>query len=281
MTTEGTVGLRELFAQHRLSPSQRRIARYLLEHADEAAFLGTVELAQRVQVSQASVTRFAYALGFEAYPDFRAGLRALVLDRRTTEPEEGLNDLQLLVDSEIRNLQSLRGSLADPGPLREAAALLAASQPLPVVGLRVSAPLAHLFGYFAAKVHLDVRVLDFPGTLLEDGLTRAADGGAGCVLAFALPRYPREMRDALVWAKEVGLTRVLVTDQPINPLAEHADVVLTAPVSSDFAFDSHAASTALCSALLHTMLAALPTDQQASLDRFETMAAEREVFLPE
>jgi DNA-binding MurR/RpiR family transcriptional regulator len=274
-----SAGLRQLLADHRLSPAQRRIARYLLEHPDEAAFLGTVDLAERVGVSQASVTRFAFALGFEGFPEFRAALRALVLDRRASGDGEQLNDLQLLVDSEIRNLRALRDALADPGPLREAAALLAASRPLPVVGLRVSAPLAHLFGYFAAKVHLDVRVLDFPGSLLEDGLARAADAGAGCVLAFALPRYPRELRDALRWAKRVGLRTVLVTDQHLTPLTEHADLVLTAPVSSDFAFDSHAASTALCAALLHTMLAALPTEQQASLERFETSAAQRQVFL--
>lgn len=272
-------GLRQLLADHRLSPAQRRIARYLLEHPDEAAFLSTVDLAERVGVSQASVTRFAFALGFDGFPEFRAALRALVLDRRAGDKGEQLNDLQLLVDSEIRNLRVLRDALADPGPLREAAAVLAASRPLPVVGLRVSAPLAHLFGYFAAKVHLDVRVLDLPGSLLEDGLTRAADAGARCVLAFALPRYPRETRDALRWARQVGLKTVLVTDQHINPLAEHADIVLTAPVSSDFAFDSHAASTALCSALLHTMLAALPTEQQASLERFEISAAQRQVFL--
>lgn len=272
-------GLRLLLADHRLSPAQRRIARYLLEHPDEAAFLSTVDLAERVGVSQASVTRFAFALGFDGFPEFRAALRALVLDRRTPDRGEQLNDLQLLVDSEIRNLRVLRDALADPAPLREAAALLAASRPLPVVGLRVSAPLAHLFGYFAAKVHLDVRVLDRSGSLLEDGLARAADAGAGCVLAFALPRYPRELRDALRWAGQVGLRTVLVTDQHINPLAEHADLVLTAPVSSDFAFDSHAASTALCAALLHTMLAALPTEQQASLERFEVSAAQRRVFL--
>lgn len=272
-----TDGLRRLFADHRLSPAQRRIARYLLDHPEDAPFLSTVDLAERVGVSQASVTRFAFALGFEGFPEFRAALRAIAQDRPVTSEES--NDLQLLVDSEIRNLRTLRAALADPGPLREAAAVLAASRPLPVVGLRVSAPLAHLFGYFAAKVHLDVRVLDIPGSLLEDGLTRAADAGAGCVLAFALPRYPRELRDALVWAKQVGLSTVLVTDQHLTPLTEHADVVLTAPVSSDFAFDSHAASTALCAALLHTMLAALPTDQQASLERFEASAAQREIFL--
>ncbi|GAA2822241.1 MurR/RpiR family transcriptional regulator [Crossiella cryophila] len=275
-----STGLRQLLGGRRLSPAQRRIARYLLDHPHEAAFLGTVDLAERVGVSQASVTRFAFALGFDAFPEFRAALRDLVLTQPAKPaPTEALNEIQLLLDTEIRNLHTLRDSLSDLGPLHQAAAALAASRPLPVIGQRVSAPLAHLFGYFAAKVHLDVRVLDIPGSLLEDGLTRAVDAGATCVLAFALPRYPRETLSALTWAKQVGLTTVLVTDQPITPLTDHADLVLTAPVSSQFAFDSHAASTALCAALLHAMLAALPPEQQASLEAFEQSAAQREVFL--
>lgn len=274
-----STALRQLLGGRRLSPAQRRIARYLLEHPQEAAFLGTVDLAERVGVSQASVTRFAFALGFETFPEFRAAVRSLVLTEPATAPTEELNEIQLLVETEIRNLRSLRDGLADLGPLRQAAQALADSRPLPVTGLRVSAPLARLFGYFAAKVHLDVRVLDLPGSLLEDGLTRAKDAGASWVLAFALPRYPREMLHALKFAKRVGLRTVLVTDQPINPLTDHADLVLTAPVSSHFAFDSHAASTALCAALLHAMLAALPTDQQASLEAFESTASQRELFV--
>ncbi|MEU4443280.1 MurR/RpiR family transcriptional regulator [Actinosynnema sp. NPDC050801] len=275
-----SAALGRLLGGRRLSPAQRRIARYLLEHPHEAAFLGTVDLAERVGVSQASVTRFASALGFETFPRFRAAVRSLVLDPpAATEPAEELNEIQLLVETEIANLRSLRDGLADLGPLWEAAGALASSRPLPVVGLRVSAPLAHLFGYSAAKVHPDVRVIGFAGSRLEDELTRAKDAGAGWVLAFALPRYPREVLDALRFAKEVGLRIVLVTDQPINPLTGHADLVLTAPVGSHFAFDSHAASTALCAALLHAMLAALPARQQTALEAFENAASRRRVFL--
>ncbi|GAB2980101.1 MurR/RpiR family transcriptional regulator [Saccharothrix stipae] len=275
-----SAALRRLLGGRRLSPAQRRIARYLLEHPHEAAYLGTVDLAERVGVSQASVTRFAFALGFGTFPQFRAAVRALVLDPpAATGSAEELNEIQLLVETEIGNLRSLRDGLADPGPLRQAAAALASSRPLPVLGLRVSAPLAHLFGYLAAKAHPDVRVVDFAGSLLEDELIRAKDAGAGWVLAFALPRYPREMLDALTFARGVGLRTVLVTDQPINPLTGHADLVLTAPVSSHFAFDSHAASTALCAALLHAMLTALPTGQRAGLEAFENTATRRQVYL--
>lgn len=276
--------LRDLLEGHRLSPSQRRIARHLLERPHEAVFLSSVDIADAVGISQPSVTRFAFALGFSGFPEFRDHLRAALREDgrggAAGEPVE-LNSIQRMVDSELRNLEALRESLADPGRLLEVAAGLASSRPLPVVGLRVSAPLAHLFGYMAGKAHPDVRVLDAPGSVLEDGLSRARAAGAGWVLAFGLPRHPRELRDGLVWARREGLRVALVTDHSMGPLAEHADVLLTAPVGSQFAFDSQAAPSVLCAALVHAMIYELPLAEQAAIESFENGVAERRLFLPE
>ncbi|MDH2424010.1 MurR/RpiR family transcriptional regulator [Sphaerisporangium sp. TRM90804] len=273
--------LRELVEGHRLSPSQRRIARYLLERPDQAVFLTSVDIAEAVGTSQPSVTRFAFALGFAGFPEFRDDLRAALRDGRGPAAEPvPLNAVQTMVGSELRNLELLRDSLADTRKLTEVAAALAASRPLPVVGLRVSAPLAHLFGYLAAKAHPDVRVVDAPGSTLEDHLSRAAEAGATWTLVFGLPRHPRELRDGMVWARRAGLRVALVTDDASGALAEHADAVLAAPVSSQFAFDSQAAPTVLCAALVHSMIYALPTREQASLEEFENSAAERRLFLP-
>ncbi|WP_424537009.1 MurR/RpiR family transcriptional regulator [Sphaerisporangium viridialbum] len=274
--------LRELLEGHRLSPSQRRIARHLLERPHEAVFMTSVDIAEAVGTSQPSVTRFAFALGFTGFPEFRDHLRAALREGEGMEAEPAeLNPLQAMVNSELRNLELLRDSLGDTRRLAEVAANLAASRPLPVIGLRVSAPLAHLFGYLAAKAHPDVRVVDTPGSTLEDTLSRAREAGAGWVLAFGLPRYPRELRDGLAWARREGLRVALVTDNSVGALAEHADVVLTAPVSSQFAFDSQAAPSVLCAALVHSMIYALPAREQASIEEFENTAAERRLFLPE
>ena len=269
--------LHELFGRHRLSPAQRRIARYLLDHASEAVFLTTTDIAERVGVSQPSVTRFATALGFAGFPEFREKLRATLGEADDTGGHEG--DLQRLVGTEIQNLEAVRDALGDETSVREAAAGLAGSRPLPVVGVRTGAPLAGLFAYFAAKVHPDVRLLDRGGSVLTDGLIRAADYGATWLLAFALPRYPSELVEPLTWARERGLKVALVTDQPIGAPAELADVVLAAPVGEQFAFDSTAAPTVLTMVLLHAILEALPTREQARLDEFEISAARRGIFL--
>ncbi|GAA3085409.1 hypothetical protein GCM10020000_84860 [Streptomyces olivoverticillatus] len=78
--------VRALFGSHRLSPAQRRIAQYITDHPTEAAFLSITDLAERVGVSQPSVTRFATSLGFTGYPALREALQPLALSAATSPP---------------------------------------------------------------------------------------------------------------------------------------------------------------------------------------------------
>jgi DNA-binding MurR/RpiR family transcriptional regulator len=276
--------LRELFARHRLSPSQRRVARYLLDAPEQAAFATSSEVAERVGVSQPSVTRLATALGLSGYAQLRERVRAEVLPRRTDGPDgaapDSENAARTLVSAEIDALRTLQDSLADTAALRRVARGLAASRPLPVVGLRVSAPLAHLVGYLAARAHPDVRILDAPGSVLADALTAARDAGATWVLGIGLPRHPRELADGLRHARELGLSVALLTDSPLGPLADLADELLVAPVTSYAAFDAHAAPTVLCTALLHALVEELGPEGQARLEALDAAATARDVFLP-
>nr|WP_205864383.1 MurR/RpiR family transcriptional regulator [Planosporangium mesophilum] len=270
-----------MFDGQRLTPAQRRIAQCLVEHAADAAYLSSGELAELAQVSQPSVTRFATALGFDGYPDLRRRIRELVADApaRTDERDEQ-NEVQRAVLAEAANLSRLAATLADRAPVEEAGRLLAASRPLPVLGLRAAAPMAAYFGYFAAKVHPDVRVLDAGGSALADRLEQARAGGATAMLAFVLPRYPREAHDALREARDLGLSTIVVTDSPVSPVAADADLTLAAAVGSRLVFDLHTAPLALACVLLQAMCDAAPTQTQSRLEAFEQSAARRQVFLP-
>lgn len=269
--------LRDLVDGVRLTPTQRRIAQCLFEHAGKAAYLSAAEVADLASVSQPSVTRFAIALGYDGYPALRRALR-------TAPPgaPDGDNDLQLAVRAEATNLARLADQLADSGPDRasidKAAALLAASRPLPVVGLRAAAPLAAYFGYFAAKVLPEVRVLEHGGSLLADRLEQARAAGATAMLGVVLPRYPREALDALREARAGGLAVVALTDSPVSPAAGVADVTLCAPVGTRLVFDLHTAPMALAMVLLQAICDVVPGAAQARLEEFETSAARRGVF---
>ena len=287
----------DLFQGARLTPTQRRIAHSLIQHAPSAAYLSAAEVAALAGVSQPSVTRFAMALGYAGYPALRRQLRTVVdvgaatkkADQDADNADQSAanagngdqragNAMQRAVKAEAEHLERLADQLHDLDGVDKAAELLVASRPLPVLGLRAAAPLAGYFGYFAAKVHPDVRVLDAGGTHLLDKLDQARAAGAGAMLAIVLPRYPRETFEAIREAKAGGMSVVALTDSAVSPAAEYADVVLPAAVGTQLVFDLHTGPMAMAMVLLQAMCDARPEPVQRRLEEFEATAARRHIF---
>ncbi|MFD5074081.1 MurR/RpiR family transcriptional regulator [Streptomyces sp. NPDC058371] len=278
-----TSQLRELFDGPRLSPGQRRIAQYLIEHITEAAFLSITDLAERVGVSQPSVTRFAAAVGFSGYPALREKLQAIALSTLgsapTTPAENRSNELQAAVDAEIENLENLRRDFADPDQVIALGRALSRSTPLTVLGLRISVSLAEYFAYAARRIHPDVRLVTRGGSVAYDALLQSRAAGGTWVLAFTMPRHAQETLTAVRVARGAGLRVALVTDLALGPLADEADVTFATGTGSRLVFDSYAAPAVLTAALLQAMTDADPERTQARLEEYEQIADQHHFFL--
>uniref|UniRef100_A0AAU3IAJ4 MurR/RpiR family transcriptional regulator n=1 Tax=Streptomyces sp. NBC_01393 TaxID=2903851 RepID=A0AAU3IAJ4_9ACTN len=279
-----TSQLRELFDGPRLSPGQRRIAQYLIEHLTEAAFLSITDLAERVGVSQPSVTRFAAAVGFSGYPALRESLQAIALSTLGsstpgTPAEVTSNELQAAVDAEIENLENLRRDFTDPDQIIRVGRALSKSAPLTVLGLRISGSLAEYFAYAARRIHPDVRVVTRGGSVAYDALLQSREAGGTWVLAFGMPRHAQETLTAMRVARSAGLRVALVTDLGLGPLADEADVTFATGTGSRLVFDSYAAPVVLSAALLQAMTDADPERTQARLEEYEQVAEQHQFFL--
>lgn len=275
--------LRTLFDRPRLSPGQRRIAQYLIEHITEAAFLSITDLAERVGVSQPSVTRFAAAVGFSGYPALREKLQSIALSTLAGGPvaddESRGNELQAAVDAEIENLENLRRDFADPDQMIELGRKLSESTPLTILGLRISASLAEYFAYAARRIHPDVRVVTRGGSVAYDALLQSREAGGTWVLAFSMPRHAQETLTALRVARSAGLKVALITDLALGHVADEADVVFSTGTGSRLVFDSYAAPGVIAAALLQAMTDADPERTQARLEEYEQISDQHQFFL--
>ncbi|GHC72108.1 MurR/RpiR family transcriptional regulator [Streptomyces cinnamoneus] len=275
--------VRALFGGHRLSPAQRRIAQYITDHLTEAAFLSITDLAERVGVSQPSVTRFATSLGFTGYPALREALQPIALSAVAGSPGAGegdrSNELQAAVDAEIANLESLRRVFADTDRVLELGRELARSVPLTILGLRISVSLAEYVAYAAKRIHPDVRLVSRGGTVAYDALLQAREAGGTWVLAFAMPRHANETLAAIRAARSTGLRVALITDVTLGPLVDEADVAFTAGTGSRLVFDSYAAPGVLSAAILQAMADADPERTQLRLEKYEQAAEQHAFFL--
>ena len=62
----------------KFSKGQKRLADYIKENYDKAAFLTAAKMGEAVGVSESTVVRFATQLGYKGYPEFQKALGELV-----------------------------------------------------------------------------------------------------------------------------------------------------------------------------------------------------------
>lgn len=267
-----------------LSASHRRLARHLAAHYQSVAFSTAAEFARACKVSEATVVRFANALGFSGYPALQKDIRRIVradlkgTDRFHLTEARGVaadGPLGAAIAKEVENIQHLQERF-DPAVLSAAAGALRGARSVLVIGARATAPLAAHLWFALDKLGLPVaRSLD-AGTEARDRLGRM--GPADCVVVIGFPRYLRDLVALLDFAATRGVRRIVVTDSPLSVL--HGEIGLYAPAESASFVAFHAAPLILLNALIEEVAAADRAATMRALGEFEAAAESGSYFHP-
>lgn len=260
------------------SANQRLLAKYVQSHYQAVAFSTANELARQAGVSEATIVRFAKALGFKGYPDFQKEVRRLVrADLKGTErfqlSQADASPLDVVLQKEMENLGVLREAF-DAQVFRQALKLLRGASEVLVVGARATAPLAQHLWFGLSKLGVRAsRALSVTSDTYDQihRLDRRA-----CVTVIGFPRYLRELVAVLDFAKSAKLATLTITDSAFSPL--RGEVSLHAPAESASFVAFHSAPLVLINALLHELSLRDRDGTLAALDRFEAVAEERQFF---
>ena len=187
------------------------------------------ELASAAGVSEATVIRFAYFLGFSGYHALRDAVKEMLMDRLSTlerlqksAPGEGKAQAADAVRTDLSTLSSYQGTLI-PEAVDEMGAALAGAPAVYIAGYRSSYSLAYYLSFYLSWLLPNVSLIgeDIPYEMLVN-----APGG-GVVVGISFPRYSRWTVDVLTFARTSGLTVAAVTDSPNSPLARQARYLMT------------------------------------------------------
>ncbi len=224
-----------------LTKSERRIADYLIKNRDEAAFLSAAEIAKRLDLSEATMVRFARSLDFESYPAFRIVLQD-AFRRRVTHSSRlrsRLNELrdtgdmfERLVASEIEYLTQALETV-DRSELNRAVELLRTHQRVFVFGMGPSVSLVDLLEMRLTRSARHVIPLKTSGReTLEPLLLMDGDD---LLIAIGFNNLTPNLQLVLEHANKVKAPVILITDTLEPMVSDQVDVFLTAhrgPVSA-------------------------------------------------
>lgn len=241
----------------RLSKGQKRIAEYIVNHYDKAAFMTASKLGDKVQVSESTVVRFAIALGYDGYPALQKALQEMIRNRLTAvqrvEMTGNMSESAVLGTVFKADMQNIRQTIEDldEANFSRTVDALCEAERVYVVGVRSSAPLAQFLGYYMNFIRDNVMVIT---SGISDVLEQVARvGEKDVVLGISFPRYSRRTIEAMNYAKGKGATVVSLTDTPLSPLGEESDFCLTARSDMASFVDSLVAPLSMINALIVAM----------------------------
>ena len=214
-----------------LSPSLRRAAAYLINNHKDAAFLNASALSRAAGVSQAAITRLAYALGFKGYPELRDALQAhakSVLSLPKYVPREGDGfALREVAAMEKQIIDDMLESVS-PRQFNRVVGLLCQARSISVVGTHYNAMPAAYAAFFLQAVRPAVQLFTSVGL---DIYTRLQGlGRRDAVLAITTARYPKDTQKIVPLFKEQGVTIIAITDSQVSPVIPLADEVIIVPL---------------------------------------------------
>jgi RpiR family carbohydrate utilization transcriptional regulator len=211
-----------------LPRSERKVADYVLDRADEVIYSSVTDLAQTLEVSESTVVRFCQRLGYQGYPEFKILLaRDLGTPFRDTyDTLDAQDDVSTVVRKTIQiSVQALNDTLAvlDPDSVEGAVNLLMVAHHVFLFGCGGSGGSAQIAYQKMLRLGLPCSVCTDPHTqTLMAGLATERD----VVIGISYSGNNEDVVRAMRVAQDRRARTVAITNYPVSPAAKLADVVL-------------------------------------------------------
>ncbi|MGZ5311162.1 MAG: MurR/RpiR family transcriptional regulator [Solirubrobacterales bacterium] len=255
------------------SRSQKDVARYIVDHLDEAAFQTAEELARRANTSSSTVVRFSQALGFEGYPELQ---QSAIEEYRLKVAEGAANgngggaaalfnfdhsEFEASLGADYSNIEETARSLTRE-QVEASVSALATSRRVLIVGTDQMAFFASYLRHLLGLLDIRAEIVASPSQDNIQKLSRM-DEDTLLVAITAGRANPLVMR-ALKLARHRRARTLAVTDATLSDVAEHSEMVLYYSSNGPSYIRSNAALMGVVQALAHGVYA---RDEAAHRDR--------------
>lgn len=238
------------------SKGQKRIASYILEHYDKAAFMTASKLGKLVGVSESTVVRFASELGYDGYPSMQRALQEMIRSRLTStqrikaagELFDQQDVLGAVLHSDMEKLREVAVG-ADREDFNDVVDRIQNARHIYILGVRSSTFVAGYLNFYLHLLFENVTLVQSSaaGEIFEQ-LFRIGPGDV--MIAISFPRYSKVTMNTVKFAQDRGASIIAVTDNELSPVYQMSDAALLAPCEMISFVDSMVAPLSLINALL-------------------------------
>lgn len=238
------------------SKGQKRVARFILDNYDRAAFMTAARLGETASVSESTVVRFAAQLGYEGYPEMQKALQELIRGRLTSiqriqasrDQMAGPDIVGRVMQRDMNSIHNVIERL-DRDEFDRVVNKLLTARHIYILGVRSSSFLAGYFNFYLHLIFENVTLVQSSaaGEIYEQ-LVHIGEGDV--LVSISFPRYSKMAIHAVEFAKKRGAEVVAITDSPVSPMYRMATASLLVAGDMISFVDSMAAPLSLLNALI-------------------------------
>ena len=238
-----------------LTHHQKKIAEHFLSVDHEAAFFTISQVARQFKTSESTIVRFARALGYKGYPDLQEDLQESIRKKlsppkalqKSMAKEPGGDIYSEVFEVDHENLRKTRELNSNPS-IEQAVQEIIRARRVGVTGFRSSHSIAYLLYFWLSQVRKNCDLLEFRLGSLPNQIINF--GPQDLIIGISLPRYSRQTLAVLKYAKSNGCRTLAITDSPISPLGQTADLTLLVGNRSSTYFNSLTSAVTLVNCLV-------------------------------
>ena len=269
----------------RMSKSHKAIARYIMEHYDQAVFMTAAKLGETVGISESTVVRFASGVGCEGYPEFQKALEECVKSKLNSiqkmDAKYGRSSqsevLASVITADIEKLQHTIEHL-DPAAFETAVSTILEAETIYIMGLRSNEPLAEFLHFYLNMVRGGVVLLKTT-SVSETFEQMIRIHEKDCFIGISFPRYSMRTLKAMEFANDRNAKVVAITDSAHSPMCLYSSCNLLARSDMVSIVDSLVAPLSVINALVVALCLKCPQEVRRNLEMLEETWNNYQVYL--
>ena len=267
------------------SKGQKKIADFIIESYDKAAFMTAAKLGATVGTSESTVVRFASQLGFDGYIDFQYNLQELIKNRLTIlqrielslSRTAGNSDIvKMVMQSDLNNIRQTMSGL-NQQDFDGAVNMILSAKKIYILGLRSSSALAAFMAHYLKLMFDNVHLVE-ANSLSEISEQMINIGSEDVLIVISFPRYAKRAVAATQHAAKRGSGIIAITDSAASPITTNASHTLIAATNMVCFVDSVAAPFSLINSLIVALGLKRKDQVCSSFETLEQLWDENQVY---
>ena len=267
------------------SKGQKRLAAYITENYDIAAYLTASKLGKEAGVSESTVVRFAYQLEYEGYPDLQKAIQVIVKTNSNSIQRMSLSSKRYQEKGVLKSVlytdaDRLRETISDVDSeeFDKAVNMINKARRLYILGARSAAYLAGLMGYYL-KMMFEDNIIIVDANSTSETLEQIYNiGEDDVIMGITFPRYSKRTILALQYAKNHGAKTIALTDNLQSPITDYSDCTLIAKSDVMTIVDSLVSPLSVVNALVTAIALLRKEDVEKRLMALEELWNEYDVY---